>query len=336
MYVLSSILKSANKKAVLNELARTLSNGRAIPATPEAPTSLRRRRDRLNQLSGLVHRPIGDTGETIYSVPGMQAYYMGIGRPAPSLKTPNLCSMSRDTELRLLNTISDYGAALRLDGDLSVNPFEGTHNLDLQPVDMSRLTRMLSEASSDLATLANAIRSASDALGTNNVSTLGSVTSLLAALKHLATMPLNAAHIAKRVLGASDIPRLSDTLEKGAAWRTAHDQAAELFIDSFYTVSTTHLRGPIAAGTFSFFARWGSSYRAASKELSGLVRQSLPKKASHRLALIDTLSHVITLKSGWEGDAEYCHNILADAWKDERISRRLHTGASNRPNYRCR
>lgn len=310
--------KSANKKAVLNELARTLANGRAIPAPPGAPTSLRQRRDRLNELSSLVHLPVGDTGETVYSVLGLQAYYMGVGHPAPSLNCPDLCSISRDAELRLLNTISEYGLALQVDGDLSNNPFEGTGNLDLQPVDISRLTRILSKADSDVRALATVIKGTSEALGAENHSTLASVSPLLAALKQLASMPATVVHIGKGVLGASDIPRLLESLEKGAAWRTAHDQASELFVDSFYSVSTAHLRGPIAAGTFSLFARWGSSYRAASSELAGLLKQPIPRKASERLSLIDTLSHVISLKSAWVSEQDYCQQILKNAWKDNR------------------
>ncbi|MGQ3029472.1 MAG: DUF4011 domain-containing protein, partial [Ferrovibrionaceae bacterium] len=78
--------RGANKKSVLAELARTLSQAGALPGMPSAPTALTECRDRLNDLAAALHRPIGRSGETAYSVLGHQSLFIGNDSPPPSLK----------------------------------------------------------------------------------------------------------------------------------------------------------------------------------------------------------------------------------------------------------
>jgi hypothetical protein len=101
--------KTANKKAVLAELARTLSQAGAVPDPPGPPSALRDSRDRLNDLAAALHRPIGKTGETPYSVLGRQSLFIASGYPPPSLNVEILSALSRDDEAALLKTVEAYG-----------------------------------------------------------------------------------------------------------------------------------------------------------------------------------------------------------------------------------
>src|SRR5208283_2265001 len=56
--------KRANKKAVLAELARTLSLAPTSPSAPGLPTALTEARDQLNAIAQALHAPIGASGET--------------------------------------------------------------------------------------------------------------------------------------------------------------------------------------------------------------------------------------------------------------------------------
>jgi hypothetical protein len=51
--------RSANKRSVLAELARTLTSATAVPNMPGAPTDLTTARDKLNSITEALHRPIG-------------------------------------------------------------------------------------------------------------------------------------------------------------------------------------------------------------------------------------------------------------------------------------
>ncbi len=282
--------RSANKKAVLSELARTLSQASVVPEVPGAPTAVRESRDRLNNLAGALHRPIGATGETAYRVLGRQIQYIGKGIAPPSLEVESLSSMSRQQEIDLLVTIEEYGALLAEEGRATTHPFEGTGNLLLQPVDLARLKATLTEAQAAVTSLAASLRVPVDTLALHGTAALDIVAPLADVLGRLEGLPLGAADIAQKVLEAPDIPRLHQALRAGMAWRQALDQASEVFVETAFSISSSHLRAPLAAGIRSFFARWGGRYRGASRELAGLLRGGLAEHAranpSHSLGVV--------------------------------------------------
>ncbi|WP_441238503.1 DUF3320 domain-containing protein [Bradyrhizobium sp. 930_D9_N1_4] len=310
--------RSANKKAVLGELARTLSRAGAVPAVPATPTALRESRDRLNDLARALHRPIGATGETAFSVLGRQSQFIGKGVSPPRLEVESLSSMSRQQEIDLVTTIKEYGAILAEEKQASPHPFEGTGNLHLQPVDLARLTDTLAEAQVAVASLATSLRTPIDKLALPINAALDAVAPLANLLGRLEGLPVGTADIARKVIDAADIPRLHQALRAGMAWRQELDQASAVFLEAAFSISPDHLRAPLAAGIHSFFARWGSRYRRASRELAGILRGDLPKSAIERVARIDQLSTTVSLRSEWESDRENCGRILGDAWRGER------------------
>jgi hypothetical protein len=310
--------RGANKRSVLGELARTLSQASAVPNLPGAPTALRESRDRLNDLAAALHRPIGTTGETAYSLLGRQSLFIGNGYPPPSLNGECLCSMSREHEAILLTTIEEYGEILAAEGRAAPHPFDGTRNLDLQPVELARLTVALTEAQAAIASLASAMRVPFEALDLPGATALNAVARLADVLERLEGLPGGSVDLARAILNGPDIPRLYEALRAGAAWRKAHGEASPLFVESAFDGSFARLRGPLAAGIRSFFARWGGGYRGASRELAALLREGLPKTAAERVEKIDQLATVKSLRSDWESDHDYCGRILGDAWRGEK------------------
>lgn len=75
--------RSANKKAVLGELARTIAQAQAVPSMPGERAALLETRDKLNALAEVLHKPIGETGETPFTLLGLQARFIGKGTPPP-------------------------------------------------------------------------------------------------------------------------------------------------------------------------------------------------------------------------------------------------------------
>ena len=312
--------RGSNKKTVLGELARTLTSAAAVPNPPAAPVALKESRDRLNAIAEALHRPIGDTGETPYSVLGRQAFYMGREYPAPSLKAEGLQSISRAQEAQLLATIKSYGELLAETEGGSSHPFEGVRNLNLQPVDLTRLPVNLTEAQRTLLSLASAILEADEALGLPPVLTFNAVPQLLELLRRLDGLPDDAANVALVFLNSLAISRLNDFLSAGSAWRESQDKASSEFMDHAFNGDLAHLRGPLIAGTTSFFTRWGGAYRAASRELGGMLRGPLPKKAADRVGAVDRLAKIRSLKARWESDSNFCSAFLKDAWRQEKTN----------------
>lgn len=310
--------RTASKKIVLGELARTLTQAAAVPATPGAPTALREARDRLNAIAEALHRQIGATGETAYSVLGRQTRMIGAKCPPPSLTSDKLGTMTRLDEAQIIEMIERYGVLLKAEGRGFDHPFNGTRNLDLQPVDLARLATMLEQASSAAQGLIDALRGPLGALTSMMPLTFETVAPLGDLLGRLDRLPEGSSDMARVMLAASDLPRLKEALEAGAAWRTLHDETASIFVDAAFETSAVRLRAPLIAGARSYFSRWGSAYRRASRELAGLLQGELPKGASDRLGLVDLLGSVSAKKAAWEGDREYCAGILGDSWRGDR------------------
>jgi hypothetical protein len=310
--------RTANKKTVLAELARTLHAGTAIPAMPPAPAALKLARDRLNRLDQALHRPIEATGETPYSVLGRQSRLIGEGHPPPTMTGERLAGMPRETEARLLAAIGRFGAIQSAIGRGTRHPFAGTRNLDLQPVDLVRLDATLRKSIQSARMLASALADAIATLALEIQATLQSTPPLLHFLEQLGSLPAGSSATAATFLSAPDQRRLLDALQAGADWKEARDRADALFVEAAFDTPISQLRGPLSAGTQSLFTRFSRRYRGASRELAQFTREPLPKNAAKRVELLDILLAVASKKNRWATDGDYCARIAGDAWRGER------------------
>jgi len=309
--------KRANKKAVLAEFARTLSAAQAIPSRPDDPTALTEARDRLNAIAQALHAPIGASGETGFSVLARQVRFIGTGATPPSFRTDELETLTTEQESRLCELIENYGALLTHSGPPSRHPLRGVRKMDLQPVDLSRLSMSLAQAQERVATIIQLIEAATSAAKLSLPPSMAIVAPLLDLLDQLTNLPSGAGLLASQLISASDKARLAETLGQASAWSKEWSAAADIFVEDAFSASLSALRAPIAAGDASYFRRWGSKYRKASRALAGLLRRSLPPAASERLALIDLLSGIQEMRARWEKDEAYCASVLGEFWRGE-------------------
>lgn len=307
--------RTANKKDVLAELARTMMRAAAVPGMPGKPSALTGVRDKLNELAEVLHRPIGESGETPYSVLGAQSRFIGMHVPAPAVERPMLATLPRERMEELLQAVGAYGALLASEGHPSAHPFAGVQNLDLQPVELSRLATLLAKTREAVAALEAALAEASAVLGVDLPVSRASARQLQQTLACIGSLPPQSEAAAAGLLAEHDLARLTGALRAGAAWRAARDAAAAQFVDAAFDASPLALRGALAAGTQSFLARWGGAYRGASRELAGMLRGALPKRAPERLALVDLLIEIDAQKKRWQEDEAYCATRLGQAWR---------------------
>ncbi|MFP5390268.1 MAG: DUF3320 domain-containing protein [Gammaproteobacteria bacterium] len=311
--------RTARKKDVLDELARTLAHAATAPAMPPAPEALRQVRDTLNDIAAALHAPIGASGETPYTVLGLQARFIGQGAGVPSVDAAPFAQLPRERFASLLDAVQRYGEVLGSEGDPAAHPFAGVDNLDLQPVEAARLKTQLGHAVQDLAALGSLMAAACAALGAGSATaTANSLADMLARLEGL---PAQAADSAAVLLATSpaapQVTRLRQALEAGLTWRAARAEACATFTDAALEEAPPSMRGAIAAGVGSFFTRWGGAYRGASRELAGLLRAPLPSKAEQRLALVDDLLAAHARKAAWQRDDAWCAALLGRAWQGE-------------------
>lgn len=309
--------RNANKVAVLAELARTLNAAAAIPAMPAPPVALTRSRDQLNELSELLHAPIGNSGMTAFSALSLQVRYIGMGVPPPSIDGASLAVMTQAQEGALLASLSRYGELLHEEGNAELHPFAGTGNLDLQPVDLARLEALLVTAGAAAARLQAALAAVATALAIPLAATMQSAAAAAATLSDLAGLPAGCSDMAGAMLDVADVARLRQALEAGATWRSKRAEAEKVFVDAAFDTPHDSLRAELAGGIDSFLHRWGGGYRAASVSLAGLLRAPIPGTAGERVALVDLLADVGSRRLRWGIDADFCSQSLGSAWRAE-------------------
>jgi hypothetical protein len=312
--------KASNKKAVLAELGRTLTAAGAVPRVPGPPENLKNARDQLNGIAAALHGPIGNTGETPFAVLATQSRYLGMGIAPPTLQSDAIAHMSREHEEEMVDAIGQIGHLLKALGPPRDHAFRGIGNLDLQPVDLERFNLKLTQAKHALVAMQGCFAGIIGGLELEISCTFDQVAPVLDVLSRLEGMPAGSDAFIETILRADDKPRLTETLAEGAAWRERFDAVQPYFIESAFAPPAAHLRGPLVAGESSFFARLGSAYRNASKELAGLLRDKLPKKAAERLELLDDLLDVQARYDRWNEDHAYCANILGDEWRGPRTN----------------
>lgn len=309
--------RSANKKAVLAELARTIVAAQAAPSPPAAPIELKAARDQLNDIAAALHLEIGVSGETPFTALSRQARYIGMGAQPPKLTTGRLVELGRPEEDSLALVLGEFAAVMAQEGT-GVHLFDGTRNLDLQPVDLARLSAILAEAASRARGLATALRTALAATETDLPITGQSALLVADLLDRLQGMPAGSGDVAQAILTAPDASRLSEDLEAGRVWREAYDAAGTDFTVAALQAAPPQNRAALVAGVTSYFARWGSAYRQASRELASWLQAPIPRSAAERVELIDRLTDLAALRRLWDDDRDFCTRILRDEWRGER------------------
>ncbi len=312
--------KTANKKAVHNELARTLNAARAVPNMPAAPDRLHHTRDQLNRITTKLHKLVGQSGDSAFSAISQQMRFIGCGTPTPKLNLDGLGHIPKDEAHALAAIIVEYGAALAVTGPLTKHPFFGAEYFGLQPNDLARLKSKIDVISKLALALANGIQTTSDAIGLNIDACLYSASVLVDQLQRLADPPKADDKLLAKffVLNAKD--RLRDILRAGTEWRAIRDENNAVFSDAAWSADAVSLRPPLAAGKFSFFARWGSAYRQASRQLANFLTNAMPKTAADRTDLVDRLIKIASLREAWKSDDTWCASVIGDEWRGERTT----------------
>lgn len=318
--------KNVNKKTVYGELARTLAAGQSVPAMADHPAELTAARDKLNLIAEILHAPVPGCGESAFSALARQSRHIGRGARPPQLRRKGLVEIGSHEAAELASAISEYG---RLAGvaDPTTHPFRGVTELDLQPVEPQRLKDRLAAAAAATRELSEALACAAEGLGVSAEDRSTWTAEVTDLLQRLEGMPAVDEHSLVSIVDISDKSRLKNGLVAGQAWRDRRDELATVFLELAFDAEASALRGAIAAGCDSFFARWGSAYRTASRHLRGYLAGPLPKSAAERLDLVDAILDIQSLRTRFAEYETFCSTSVGGAWRGERTDFSLMSSA---------
>lgn len=308
--------RSANKKALAQELGRTLTASAAIlPAAPDAG-ALRQDRDHLNRISALLHSPFGPEGDTPFAAMAEIIGMIGKGARPPVIALEGLAALGAGSRARAVQAIGRFAAALDRIGAPEDHPFRGTRAHDLQPTDLARLQDELTAARAALADLGPVAAEAARRMGFAPPTSLAETQGLILTLTCLSSAPAQAKLLLSQAFfDRVGQARLGLALSAGARCAAAITAAEGRFVDGALGADLTALRSAIAGGQASLWARMIGPYRKASADLAGLLAGPLPKTAVERLGLVDQLAQIQRLARALAEEEAWLEAALGENWQ---------------------
>lgn len=312
--------KAANKRKVLEELGRTLNEGAAVAGAHDNPESVRVPRDKLNAIVNALHKSVDGSTLSPFQAMAVMSAMKGKSAPAPSIDGKDLANLSEESLETLCNQIADLGTLLASDKTHSSNPFRGTGNTELQPLDLERIAvdaRQIGDIAKKLADNAEKFRLA---LGID-ANTIASIELTCLAMEHASKAPPQADKLVPRLFEPSGNPAFFSALDDVINWIVARKESP--FAEAAIAVPAGDMRMAIGAGMGSIFGRLGSRYRSASNSLATLLKGKLPSAAAERVALVDMLIELQSINERFRRSEPVLRDMLDDAWSDDEVQLKM-------------
>jgi len=312
---LSMHSRKANKREVLKALDEALRFGGARTHDIEAAAQLALCRDRLNEWSKALHRPINKTGRTPYEVIGA---HLKLGAENVRLLPIQLSEVGDWTEEEIDSALAALDRACSAIRKIGCAPrshaWFGTALQPLSPFDSARLTRTLDEAVNKLDLLQSRLSTIYERIVGQGNPTISDAAALVEAFRHLASVPSGRAALANSLwLGQAETA--DEAIKRGEQVYNLVSQINTDFLTEAWTFDTSGLLHSLRADGQSFFARFGTRYRRAKADLRALCRTRPPRKLSQRIQMVEKLRDAQSVYAEFLRTKDTLIALLGPLWK---------------------
>ena len=309
--------RNANKKAVLEELAATLSNSRSVEEMATDVTELEGARDRLNEIAAVLHAKTPERDYTPFQVLSEMSRFMGRVNRAPRFNASALEPIS-DHELKILSeTLLSFSELTNQERQKAPNPFQGAENLDLEPMDLQRTVERACALAGELKGLDALLASLREALLLPRQATLESARLALMHSQYVKAGAELSRETVKALWGKEWSSAHSEGVDSARKWFQALESMEQRLRPAAWQSDLIPMRSAIAKGAASMLSRWIGSYRSASKEFGSLLTNELPKDPQQRLNLIDEIIAAQDLKARFERRLPLLEETFGREWRGE-------------------
>lgn len=284
----------ANKRAVVEELAHTLSLGRPRDLDFDAQAErLRARRDELNEYARLIHRVLEPAGLTPYQIIGQLVALSSRKVPTADFELSRATCWSPDDVRRKRELLQDVVVQLEALGSPLTHPWRGVAlDAPLLPGDLSRLIAQLHQIQTRLETLrqlaaelANLcqLHAPLEKAGFWEVSRLA----------QLARQLCDAPELDRNAIGHerwdTDADAIEALVQAGRAYSAAVQAVQDDVAEVAWSTDVAPARVALAAHGRSWLRWLQGDYRRAQALLRGILKGPPPKALDERIALLDAL-----------------------------------------------
>ncbi len=278
------------KKKVLEELDRTLHQGRPVVKNPEDDiNTLVHLRDDLNAYCDAVNKPIGKTSITFVNALGWAIRNRPDGSDVQTFEVSAMAEWNetgyRAARLRV-EALSRY---LEEVGSPVTNLFASSRLTEFLPSQRPKLERALDDALNITKKLHENSVALANEMGLKKPEQRDDI----AIICRAARRAMDAPHIEGISLSSGDWQKRRDDLQSlidaGRALERAHSQYDEWLIDEAWSQDFVEMRQVFVAKGNKWWRLFSSEFRKTKQRLQGFCRQPLPKKTADTLTMIDTV-----------------------------------------------
>jgi very-short-patch-repair endonuclease len=298
--------QKANKRMVLEEIARTLALGRPKHNTSqEQVEALEWAIARLNAHAAVMNNPLQPAGVTPYQMLGRLSRLYGTGIDPTSLSLPGAESWPRSQYMELRQGITDLQTYLVGIGPPTDHPWRGVNRTEhILPADRNALESKIASAVQSQSAVQEACYKLTQAFGLPPQSE--------AALQDMQRI----AQLGLRIVRAPALDRsaiahpvwktrrteLVAIVQEGRAFAEGMAQLSETVAPVAWETDLAGVRRILAAHGGSLLRFFRKDYREAVATLRGILKSEPPKSPTKRLALVDQVIQVQTLSRRLERD----------------------------------
>ena len=308
--------RGANKRLVLAELDETLNHFTPGCDPQDETTRISELRAALNAVDERMHAPVGKSGATPFQALSRLVF----AREAGIASYPALLTEAAKWSAGEYASVAEATARLSEitagAGPYFQHPCYGIKGTQLQPAELGRLARPLSQLAEAAVALADYTESIADYLGAQQEASLAYCATLVSILQNIQALPAEAAEVAEVVAGQKP-SRILEAAISGIAWNDLKATYSGIFVDAAWNTPAAPLRLSLESG-LSLFGRFWDTYRQGSKLLATLIKGPLPEGAQERIELVDKLIAVEKAREDLRAEDAAMGAMIPSHWRGEK------------------
>jgi very-short-patch-repair endonuclease len=312
----------ANKKVVLEEIARTLALGRPkSQGSEERLESLQAAIDRLNRHAAVMNTPIEPAGFTPYQIIGRLTHLYSRGIEAATFSLPAPESWSGPTFREHRRGLADLQKHLEEIGPPTDHPWKGVNRIEpLLPTDIAELQAGVAEAIGSLTGVAEAFATLSDSLldALTASPSLKDVQQLAQFALRIAKAPAMDRRAMGHPIWESRREEIAGLVERGRACAANLAGLEGILREVAWQADLSGTRRVLATHGRSLFRWFRKEYRESVSSLRGILKVEMPGALSERLKILDEVMGVQDGVKALDQDptvSQLGRDAFGDAWR---------------------
>ncbi|MGZ0169385.1 MAG: DUF3320 domain-containing protein [Planctomycetales bacterium] len=313
----------ANRRAVLDELERTMQLGRPASKDVDKPSAdLERARERLNSYVQQLHSPVSPSEQTPFQLIGTLSRLQTSGTRRYEQPPAGIEQWSTSTLKEKQAVLRDVMEHVEELGPPATHALRGVQKqVPFLPADVQLIEGQVKELRSVLGTILQHGASLASSLTISwneEAETFSSIQRLALFATKLQSLPPMDRNAFANSVWESKQNEIEKIVPRGREWKSCKDELESVLAPTAWQIDVVQTRTDLAATGDSFFRWLSGRWREASRNLKGLLLNPPPKLLQDQLRILDSLFRWQQLEQQFGSDGDFggvAREAFGELWR---------------------